>query len=278
MQTSRLTVLLRTSACSLLCLTPFWAETRGLAVNRQLALTSIAVEGANLTLVASVPAGLGPVTLEMRPTLAAPWKPARLVEVPAGGGEVTLTLPKPGEMQFFRLNATSTAETTGALSPEVNYVILPPLGLGAESTAADRRGSAGAKAQFHFRGWIDGSDRILITREGASWEHAHWDWPLGAVTVNRTRWDPSQKNYLSTAGAAKFLPERFSLEAAELERIKGRDVVALERTNNALVVYLDDTPVGAGEYEFKIPLPRCLAKARPRPGVHRREAEDRSGD
>jgi hypothetical protein len=70
--------------------------------------------------------------------------------------------------------------------------------------------------------------------------------------VNGTQWNPQQKNYLTTAGEAKFLPECFSLEAVDLERITGRDVVALERTNNALVVYLDDTPVGAGEYEFKI--------------------------
>jgi hypothetical protein len=99
---------------------------------------------------------------------------------------------------------------------------------------------------------VDGSDRILITRDGAFWEHAHWGWPEGAVTVNGAQWNPREKNYLTSAGEAKYLPECFSLEAVDLERITGRDVVALERTNNALIVYLDDTPVGAGEYEFKI--------------------------
>jgi hypothetical protein len=83
--------------------------------------------------------------------------------------------------------------------------------------------------------------------------------------MNGTEWNPRQKNYLTTAGAARFLPECFSLEAIDLERIKGRDVVALERTNSALIVYLDDTPVGAGEYEFKI----HFQPARPKPAPAR---------
>ncbi len=77
---------------------------------------------------------------------------------------------------------------------------------------------------------VDGSDHIVITREGALWQHGHWDWPQGGVTVNGTQWNPCQKNYLTTAGTAKFLPAPFSLETADLEIIKGRDVVALERS------------------------------------------------
>lgn len=83
--------------------------------------------------------------------------------------------------------------------------------------------------------------------------------------MNGTQWNPREKNYLTTTGAAKFLPECFSLEAVELERIKGRDVVALERTNSVLIVYLDDTPAGAGEYEFKI----HFHPARPKPASAR---------
>jgi hypothetical protein len=57
---------------------------------------------------------------------------------------------------------------------------------------------------------------------------------------------------MTTTGAVSFLPETYSLAAATLEVIEGRDVIALERTNDALIVYLDDTPVGAAPYEFKI--------------------------
>jgi hypothetical protein len=228
------------------------AAAQDLALDKQLALTSIAVQGTNLTLVAVVPAGLERVTLEMRPTLIAPWAVAGAVEVPTGGGEVAFTIPKPGDMQFFRLRAAASVESAGVVSAEMNYLTVAPLGSAAPRLAGSKAGAADPEAVFHFKGMVDGSDHILITRDGAFWEHAHWDWPQGAVTVNRTQWDPRQKNYLTTAGAAKFLPECFSVEAVDLERIRGRDVVALERTNNALVVYLNDTPVGAGEYEFKL--------------------------
>ena len=239
-------------ALFLLSLTPFLAVARDVVVNNQIALASIAVQGTNLTLVAVVPPGLGHVTLEMRPTLIAPWQATEALEVPAGGGELTFTIQKPGDMQFFRLNAAAGVEGAGVVSVEVNYLTVAPLGSAVPSLPGSNGQAAEPEAVFHFKGMVDGSDRILITRDGALWEHEHWGWPEGAVTVNGTQWNPQQKNYLTTAGEAKFLPECFSLEAVDLERITGRDVVALERTNNALIVYLDDTPVGAGEYEFKV--------------------------
>ena len=221
-------------------------------MNSHLALTSIDAQGTNLTLVGAVPPGLGQVALEMRPSLVAPWKAAGLLEVPAGGGELTFAIPKPGDMQFFRLRATASVASAGVVSSEVNYVTIAPLGWDPDGPPRGKSSSAEPEAVFHFKGLIDGSDRILITRVGALWEHAHWGWPDGPVTVNRIQWDPRQKNYLTTTGTARFLPEGFSMQAVELERIKGRDVIALEQTNNALIVYLDDTPVGPGEYEFKI--------------------------
>ena len=73
--------ILRLAACRLgayllLSLLPFLASSEGPAVDNQLALTSLAVQGTNLTLVGVVPPGLGQVTLEMRPTFGAPWAAA----------------------------------------------------------------------------------------------------------------------------------------------------------------------------------------------------------
>jgi hypothetical protein len=107
---------------------------------------------------------------------------------------------------------------------------------------------------------VDGSDKILITHDGALWEHVNWMYPPEPVEVNDTKWNPAQKNYMSTAGLGKFLPESFSLEAADLNVIKGRDVVALERTQKGLIVYLDDTPLGASEYEFNVTFPSAAPK------------------
>lgn len=253
----------RPTALLLICLAPL-AVAQDFQVQDQLRITSIAAHGTNLVLTATVPAGLAQVTLEMRPSVDALWQAAGLPgRVPASGGELTYTIPKPGDMQFFRLRVIADPAGPASVSPESDYVAIAPLGSETGGTPGGNSASVESEAVFHFKGMVDGSDRILLTREGALWEHAHWDWPQGAVTVNGKQWDPRQKNYLTTAGAAKFLPDCFSLETAELERISGRDVVALERADGALIVYVDDTPGGAGDYEFRIHFPRA------RPGAAR---------
>ena len=209
-------------------------------------ITSLSVSGTNLNFTATFPPGLEQAALEMRPALTAPWQQAAVLDVSNGGGVIEFAIPKPPlETAFFRLNSTMRATTNAQLSAELRYVTIAPLGLVFTN-------SASSEAVFYFRGMIDGSDRIVITREGALWEHVNWDWPAGAVAVNDVQWNPLEKNFLTTTGAVAFLSENFSLSAVTLEKIEGRDVIALERTNNALVVYLDDTPSGAAPYEFKI--------------------------
>jgi len=215
-----------------------------LPANTPLAITSLSVDGTNLILRATIPPGVERVTLEMCPTPGGQWDEAGTLDISAGGNEIAFTIPKPvGPMEFFRLNAKPLLAGPGLVSSELEYVTMPSLG--SEPTEA-------GDAIFHFQGSIDGSDKIVITRDGALWEHVNWDWPQGPVTVNHTQWNPRQKNYLTTLGARRFLPESFSLDSVALEVIHGRDVVALERADHALIVYLDDTPGGADNYEFKI--------------------------
>lgn len=210
-------------------------------------ITSLSVAGTNLVFQATIPSGVQQAILEIRPTFNAPWQDAAALDVPATGGAVEFIIPKPiWESAFFRLRTTAGSVSNALLSTELQYVTIPPLGPG------DPDASAGTEAVFHFKGMVDGSDRIILTRQGALWEHVNWDWPAGPVTVNGTQWSPREKNYLTTTGAVTFLPETYSLDAVRLETIAGRDVVALERTNHALIVYLDDTPSGAAAYEFKI--------------------------
>jgi hypothetical protein len=227
-------------------------------------INSIAVTGSNLDFVVTLSPGVDRAVLEMRPTLPAEWQLAATLNVPAAGGVIEFTCPKPAlDTAFFRLNASlvvsnnsstsppAIAVTTNTVSAELQYVAVPPLG--PDATHSD-------EAVFHFKGMIDGSDRIVITREGALWQHVNWGWPAGAVTVNDTRWNPSGKNFLTTTGAVAFLPEKYSLTVVGLEKIEGRDVIALERTNAALIVYLDDTPPGAAPYEFKIHFKKASVK------------------
>ena len=230
-----------------------------------LVINSISIEETNLAFVATFPSGVDNATVEMRPTLADEWQSAAILNVPAAGGTIEFTLPKPPlDTAFFRLNASMLvannsltnhpARTTTQISAELQFVAVPPLG--PDSTNTD-------EAVFHFQGMVDGSDRITIQRQGALWEHVNWGWPAGAVTVNGSQWNPSEKNFMTTTGAVLFLSEEYSLRSPRLELIAGRDVVALERTNDALFVYLDDTPPGAAPYDFKIHFPRLPEKLKP---------------
>jgi len=217
-------------------------------------ITSLSVAGTNLVLDAALPPGANRAVLEMRSTFDASWVDAAALDVSANGGEVRFVIPKPAfESAFFRLRTTANTTTDAQVSTELQYVTTSPLG----------PVNPGGEAVFHFKGVVDGSDRIVITRQGAFWEHVNWGWPAAAVSINGTQWDPREKNYLTTTGAVAFLPDAYSLEAVDLEPLQGRDVIALERTNHALVVYLDDTQSGAMTYEFKIHFHPVVSEARP---------------
>jgi len=210
----------------------------------QLSISSISVQGTNLSIVAAIPPGLDQVALEVSPSPNGDWHEAALVNVATGTRQLTFEIPKPSTpMAFFRLKATSHLNGTPLLSSELQYVAVPSLA----SNPSDSGG-----AVFHFKGLVDGSDKIVITRDGALWNHVNWAWPQGAVTINGAEWKPQDKNYVTAVGETKFLPEAFSLESVNLEVIQGRDVVALERAPNALIVYVNDTPTGPSEYEFTI--------------------------
>jgi hypothetical protein len=225
-----------------------------------LVINSISLDGTNLVLNVSVSAGLGPVGLEMRTALDAPWQEQTLSSVSQSSGpDWILVTPKPeAPMAFFRLKAApATADPSSIPTPtsivhsgEMQYAIIRPL-------AADKD----EEAVFHFKGQVDGSDQILITHDGALWSHLHWQWPTPEVTINGTRWNSREKNYLTTRGPEKFLHDAFSLESVHLELIRGRDVVALERVNNGLMVFINDLQPGAAPYEFKVHFHRAQTQA-----------------
>lgn len=223
-------------------------------------IESISVSGTNLHLVAAFPGGLARAVLEMRPTLDDNWESASSLGVPIQGGTVEFTIPMPSvPSAFFRLNANllqaAGPQTPAQYSAELQFVTVPPLGPDSANSSA---------AVLHFKGMIDGSDRIVIRREGALWEHVNWGWPAGAVTVGGHRWNPSEKNFIAATGGVLFLQEKYSLRSPRLEPIEGRDLVALERAGDAVVVYLNDTLQGAAPYEFKVHFPLAHTERQPK--------------
>ncbi len=231
-----------------------------LAPSTPVEITSISANGTNLVLNATVPAGMQNVRLEIKPTLNGEWTQQGVLDVQANEGPVAFAISKPDvETAFFRLVATPsatagvppapstsaqkvTAQSASVVSPELGYVTIPPV---ASASATD--------GVLYVKATIDGSDRMLVTREGIFWNHINWDWPHGAVSVNGVQWKPQQKDYVTTRGNALLIPATLSPQNATLEKIKGRDVVVLERMGtDALIVYVNDTWLGAGDYEFKI--------------------------
>jgi hypothetical protein len=207
-------------------------------------ITSISVESTNLVLTADIPTDSAQVTLEMRASLNTAWQDAASSNVQAGVNEIVFSIPEPtNDVCFFQLKATIVSRNSSEVSDELQYATMPSL-----ASNLTRSGDA----IFHFKGLVDGSDKIVITHDGALWTHVNWQWPLGPIMINSNRWNPEKRNYLTTVGTSKFLPNTFSLESANLEKIEGRDVVAIERATNSLIVYLDDTPCGASEYEFTL--------------------------
>src|SRR5271166_6104948 len=70
-------------------------------------INGLSVVETNLDFVATFPPGVDRAVLEMRPTLANEWQSAAVLNVPADGGTIEFTIPKPAlETAFFRLNAS----------------------------------------------------------------------------------------------------------------------------------------------------------------------------
>ena len=209
----------------------------------QFTITSITVQGTNLLFNAIIPPGMEQVTLEVCPTLDAAWEEVESQNVSPAASDVVFTIPMPtNTMCFFRLEAFNLSDNSPVVSDVLPYVTMPSLASNL-TTNGD--------AVFHFKGQVDGSDEIVIAHEGALWQHMNWAWPQ-AATINGVRWNPQEKNYMTTIGPLKFLPDAFSLESVNLQVTQGRDIIALERGTNSLIVHLDDTPLGSDEYDFTI--------------------------
>jgi len=98
-------------------------------------------------------------------------------------------------------------------------------------------------------GTIDGSDKFIFTREQVKWVHLHWSEPAD-VTFQGKPWNNLRKTPAKWTDFASL-----DLPHSTIVGHKGRDVVALEPTNRGFVLYLVDSPNGAGNYSVTIAIP-----------------------
>ncbi len=98
---------------------------------------------------------------------------------------------------------------------------------------------------------VDGSGRIVFTRDGAHYEHKTWDEPT-EVTFGGEPWT----DLSATPAAWSQAVAHLDLTKAWIVKRKGRDTIALELTPDGFDLYLCDAPNGASLYEVTLAIPR----------------------
>jgi hypothetical protein len=98
---------------------------------------------------------------------------------------------------------------------------------------------------------VDGSGRIIFTRDNVHYEHKNWELPTH-VTFNNQPWNKLDQ---TPAGWREFC-DGLDLSKARIVNREGRDVIALERTASGFDLYLCDSPGGSADYAVTIAIPR----------------------
>lgn len=108
------------------------------------------------------------------------------------------------------------------------------------------------RVTIHIEATIDGSDIVTITAKGAHWEHKSWT-PATDVRINNVEWDTQDRADLPSDGVLKFL-SAVDFSTAKVVSRSGRDIVAMERTDDGITIYFADAPEGSGHYTIKVSL------------------------
>ncbi|MFO1441075.1 MAG: hypothetical protein U1F81_22340 [Verrucomicrobiaceae bacterium] len=99
-------------------------------------------------------------------------------------------------------------------------------------------------------GLIDGSEKFTFTPDAVKWRHLHWSTP-SSMEFDGQSW--------TRLGKTPEAWRRFGshdLTRASIIRRHGRDVIALEPSSDGFILYIDDSPNGAGYYSATIAIPR----------------------
>src|SRR5690349_21380272 len=94
---------------------------------------------------------------------------------------------------------------------------------------------------------VDGSGFIEFTPQTVRYHHLNWQPPLD-VTFDGEQW----QNLDQTPASWSDDGRRLDLAWAQIVQRRGRDVIALERTEAGFDLFLDDSPNGADQYEVTI--------------------------
>lgn len=103
---------------------------------------------------------------------------------------------------------------------------------------------------------LEGAARMEITAEGIRWIHHYGSVPSN-VKLNDAPWIPADVPHYQNSGVTRFMPVETSLQMPQLQKTKGRGLVALERNEDGqVIVNLNDVSTGSDQYQFTIVLTR----------------------
>jgi hypothetical protein len=97
---------------------------------------------------------------------------------------------------------------------------------------------------------VDGSGVFEFTPFSAQYHHLNWQPPV-QVTIDGEPWVSLDETPASWTDNARKL----DLSRAQIVERRGRDVIALERTEAGFDLFFDDSPGGADHYEVTIAIP-----------------------
>lgn len=92
---------------------------------------------------------------------------------------------------------------------------------------------------------IDGSGKFIFSENQIRYQHSSWDYPSN-VMINGRKWNNLQDPFM--------LEKKYNYSSAEVIDRKGRDMISMEKNSTGLVVYVNDSPNGAGLYSISIKL------------------------
>ena len=98
---------------------------------------------------------------------------------------------------------------------------------------------------------IDGSERFIFTPDRVWNEHGRWGPPKN-VKFNGVPWNNLSQSPANWTEMATYL----DLPAAKILTREGRDVIALEPSQDGFELLIADTLMGAGNYTVTISIPK----------------------
>lgn len=147
------------------------------------------------------------------------------------------------QIQGNKLQLGLSDTPNGADTYKFNVALIPEV-----------KGPTATAATLKITANVDGSDELMIGKNGAAWVHRFWSQPSN-VSLNGVKWDPASHHTLANTGPTQYLPAGVNFQNATIAQTKGRDIVGIDHFSDHVDVFFADAPVGADLYSVTLTFP-----------------------